>query len=72
MTEIVVCCIMYLVTESEFMPNSKQKITSRRHKRRKERLKRKRAASLMNAKKSTLLKLDSIGQVPKSVKEVRL
>jgi hypothetical protein len=54
------------------MPNSKQKITSRRHKRRKERLKRKRAASLMNAKKSTLVKLDSIGQLPKSVKEVRL
>jgi hypothetical protein len=59
-------------TESEFMPNSKQRITARRHKRRKESLKRKRAASLMNAKKSTLQKLEAINQLPKSVKEARL
>ena len=54
------------------MPNSKQRITARRHKRRKERLKRKRAASLMDAKKSTLQKLEAINQLPKSVKEARL
>lgn len=54
------------------MPNSKQKVTARRHKRRKERLKRKRASSLMNAKKSTLVQLQAVGQLPKSVKEARL
>ena len=54
------------------MPNSKQKITARRHKRRKERLKRKRATSLMSAKKSTLVKREEIGQLPKSVKKARL
>jgi hypothetical protein len=70
------CWIVYNIqgsfTESEFMPNSKQRITARRHKRRKESLKRKRAASLMNAKKSTLQKLEAINQLPKSVKEARL
>jgi hypothetical protein len=54
------------------MPKSKQVITSRKKKRRSERLKRKRAASLMNAKKSTLVALDKIGQLPKIVKEARL
>lgn len=54
------------------MPNSKQVITAKKKKRRSERLKRKRATSLMNAKKSTLVALDKIGQVPKSVKEARL
>jgi hypothetical protein len=54
------------------MPNSKQKITARRHKSRQERLKRNRANSLMNAKKSTLQKLDALGRVPKVVKEARL
>jgi len=54
------------------MPNSKQKITARRHKKRQERLKRNRVKSLLNAKKSTLQKLDAMGCVPKIVKEARL
>jgi len=54
------------------MPNSKQRITAKTHKKRLERIKRNRAASLMKAKKATLLKLDAIGSLPKSVKERRL
>jgi len=54
------------------MPNSKQRITSRRHKKRKERIARNRAKSLMEAKVGTLRKLDAIGQLPKSVKQERL
>lgn len=54
------------------MPNSKQRVIARKRKRRAERLKRNRAKSLMDAKKSTLVKLDAIGQLPKSVKEARL
>jgi hypothetical protein len=54
------------------MPNSKQRITAKKRKKRTERLKRNRAKSLMEAKKATLVKLDSIGQVPRSVKEARL
>jgi len=54
------------------MPNSKQRITSRKHKKRKERIARKRATSLMEAKVGTLRSLDAIGQLPKSVKQTRL
>ena len=54
------------------MPNSKQRITNRKHKRRQERLKRIKARSLMNAKVGTLRELDRIGQLPKSVKQERL
>lgn len=54
------------------MPNSKQVITAKKHKKRHELLKRQRAQSLMNAKKSTLVALDKIGQVPKIVKDSRL
>jgi len=54
------------------MPNSKQRVTNRKHKRKHERQKRQRAASLMNAKVGTLRELDRIGQLPKSVKQKRL
>jgi len=54
------------------MPNSKQKITNRKHKKRKDLMARKRAMSLMNAKVGTLRELDKIGQLPKSVKLKRL
>jgi len=54
------------------MPNSKQRITNRKHKRRQERLKRIKARSLMNAKVGTLRELDRIGQLPKTVKQERL
>lgn len=54
------------------MPNSKQRIIARKRKRRHERLKRNRAKSILNAKKSTLVALDKIGQLPKSVKKERL
>ena len=54
------------------MPNSKQRITNRKHKRRQERLKRIKARSLMDAKIGTLRELDRIGQLPKSVKQERL
>ena len=54
------------------MPNSKQLITARTHKKRKNRIARKRAESLLNAKVATLRKLDEIGQLPMSVKHKRL
>jgi hypothetical protein len=54
------------------MPNSKQRITSRKHKKRKGLIARKRASSLMEAKVATLRKLDEIGQLPLSVKQARL
>ena len=54
------------------MPNSKQRITSRKQKRRHERKKRRRARSLMDAKVGTLRELDRIGQLPKIVKQERL
>ena len=54
------------------MPNSKQRITKRKHKRRKQSIARKRASDLMNAKVGNLRKLDEIGQLPKSVKLARL
>lgn len=54
------------------MPNSKQRITSRKHKRRHERKKRKRANLLMDAKVGTLRELDKINQLPKIVREKRL
>jgi len=54
------------------MPNSKQRITARKNKRRHERQKRVRAEALMNAKVGTLRKLDEVGQLPLSVKLKRL
>ena len=54
------------------MPNSKQRITKRKHKRRKQSIARKRASDLMNAKVGTLRELDRIGQLPKIVKQERL
>jgi hypothetical protein len=54
------------------MPNSKQRILSRKNKRRHERKKRVRVRELMNAKVGTLRKLDEIGQLPLSVKLKRL
>ena len=54
------------------MPNSKQRVIARKHKKRHERLKRNRAKSLLNAKKSTLVALDKIGALPVSVKKARL
>jgi hypothetical protein len=54
------------------MPNSKQRVLSRKLKKRKERLRRNRAKSLMEAKVGTLRKLEENGQLPKSVKLARL
>jgi hypothetical protein len=54
------------------MPNSKQRIINRKHKKRKQAIARQRAASLMEAKVGTLRKLDAIGQLPLSVKQMRL
>lgn len=54
------------------MPNSKQRITNRKHKKRKEKIARSKAKSLMEAKVGTLRKLDAIGQLPLSVKRERL
>jgi hypothetical protein len=54
------------------MPNSKQRLTAKKHKQRSERLKRNRTKSIMEAKKSTLVKLDVLGKLPRSVKEARL
>jgi hypothetical protein len=54
------------------MPNSKQRVLTRKLKKRKERLRRNRAKSLMEAKVGTLRKLEENGQLPKSVKLARL
>ena len=54
------------------MPNSKQRVTARRHKKRKDRIARNRADSLMEAKVGTLRALDANGQLPISIKQVRL
>lgn len=54
------------------MPNSKQRITARKHKKRHERRRAKRAEALMNAKVANLRKLDEIGQLPLTVKHERL
>jgi hypothetical protein len=54
------------------MPNSKQRIINRKHKKRKIRIARQRAESLMEAKVGTLRKLDAIGQLPLTVKQKRL
>ena len=62
------CSLVHIIV----MPNSKQRITARRHKKRKDRLARNRANSLMEAKVGTLRALDAIGQLPKSVKQKRL
>lgn len=64
----LVCSWVHIIV----MPNSKQRITARRHKKRKDRLARNRANSLMEAKVGTLRALDAIGQLPKSVKQKRL
>lgn len=54
------------------MPNSKQRVTSRAHRQRKNRLRNNRHKSLMEAKVGTLRALDAIGQLPTSVKQARL
>lgn len=54
------------------MPNSKQRVLTRKLKKRKERLRRNRAKSLLEAKVGTLRKLEENGQLPKSVKLARL
>lgn len=54
------------------MPNSKQRITARKHKKKHERKRAIRAESLMNGKVSTLRELEKIGQLPKIVREKRL
>ena len=54
------------------MPNSKQSITKRAHKKREERIKRNRIQSLMKARVGTLRILDASGQLPVCVKEKRL
>ena len=54
------------------MPNSKQRITKRAHKKRKERMKRNRIQSLMKARVGTLRILDASGQLPVCVKQKRL
>jgi hypothetical protein len=54
------------------MPNSKQRVTSRTHRQRKNRLRNNRHKSLMEAKVGTLRALDAIGQLPTSVKQARL
>jgi hypothetical protein len=54
------------------MPNSKQRITKRAHKKREERMKRNRIKSLMKARVGTLRQLDASGQLPVCVKQKRL
>lgn len=54
------------------MPNSKQRIVNRKHKKRKNRIAQKRAESLMEAKVGTLRKLDATGHLPLIVKQKRL
>ena len=54
------------------MPNSKQRITARAHRKRKTRLRNNRNKSLMEAKVGTLRALDASGQLPISIKQVRL
>ena len=54
------------------MPNSKQRVTSRTHRKRKTRLRNNRNKSLMEAKVGTLRALDAIGQLPLNIKQQRL
>ena len=54
------------------MPNSKQRITARAHRKRKTRLRNNRHKSLMEAKVGTLRKLDATGQLPLIIKQKRL
>ena len=54
------------------MPNSKQRVTARAHRKRKTRLRNNRHKSLMEAKVGTLRALDANGQLPISVKQARL
>lgn len=54
------------------MPNSKQRVTSRTHRKRKTRLRNNRHKSLMEAKVGTLRALDAIGQLPLNIKQQRL
>lgn len=54
------------------MPNSKQRITKRAHKKREERMKRNRIQSLMKARVGTLRILDASSQLPVCVKQKRL
>jgi hypothetical protein len=54
------------------MPNSKQRITARTHRKRKERIRNIKIKSLMQAKVATLRKLDESGNLPVCVKQKRL
>jgi hypothetical protein len=54
------------------MPNSKQRITARRHKKRKERIRKNRNKEMMNAKVGTLRKLREMGSLPECVRKERL
>jgi hypothetical protein len=54
------------------MPNSKQRVTARAHRKRKTRLRNNRHKSLMEAKVGTLRALDANGQLPILIKQVRL
>jgi len=54
------------------MPNSKQRITARAHRKRKTRLRNIRHKSLMEAKVGTLRALDANGQLPIAIKQVRV
>jgi len=54
------------------MPNSKQRITARQHRKRKNRIRNNRNKSLMEAKVGTLRQLDADGRLPKLIKQERL
>ena len=54
------------------MPNSKQRITAKQHRKRKNRIRNNRIKSLMEAKVGTLRQLDANNQLPKLVKQERL
>ena len=54
------------------MPNSKQRMTKRAHRKREKRMKRNRIQSLMKARVGTLRILDASGQLPVCVKQKRL
>jgi|688.fasta_scaffold08061_22 hypothetical protein len=54
------------------MPNSKQRVTARAHRKRKTRLRNNRHKSLMEAKVGTLRKLDATGRLPLIIKQKRL
>jgi len=59
---------MYIIR----MPNSKQRVTARHHRKRKNRIRNNRNKSLMEAKVGTLRQLDADGRLPLTVKQKRL